>query len=81
MSRTLVVPLSRDPEELVRQVGEQARATGAVFTGDARSGRFAALGVEGSYAVSGAEVSVTVTRKPAFAPWGLVEAELRKFFS
>lgn len=81
MPRTLVVPLSRDPEELVRQAREMARAAGAVFEGDARSGRFAAQGVEGAYAVSEAEVRLTVTRKPSFAPWGLVETELRKFFS
>lgn len=81
MTKTFSAPLRRAPEELVASAREHARAAGAVFEGDAASGRFAARGVEGTYAVAEGQVQVTVTRMPLMAPWGLVENELRKFFS
>ncbi|MEW5774204.1 MAG: hypothetical protein AB1916_11850 [Thermodesulfobacteriota bacterium] len=81
MVKSFAAPLARDPEALVAAAREQARAAGALFEGDAAAGRFAARGVEGTYEVAGGQVRVTVTRMPAFAPWSLVEGELRKFFS
>jgi hypothetical protein len=81
MVKTFTAPLTRSPEELVAAAREEARAHGALFEGDAAAGRFAARGVEGTYAVADGQVRVTVTKMPALAPWVLVESELRKFFS
>jgi hypothetical protein len=80
MTKTFSAPLIRDPEDLVAAAREQARAVGALFEGDAAAGRFAARGVEGTYAVAEGQVRVTVTRMPMLAPWSIVESELRKFF-
>jgi len=81
MVKSFTTPLVREPAELLAAAQAQARAVGALFEGDADSGRFAARGVEGVYAVSDGQVRVTVTRMPVLAPWVLVENELRKFFS
>lgn len=81
MDRSFTTPLARDPEAMLAAAREQARAAGAQFAGDAAAGRFAARGVEGTYAVADGQVRVTVTRMPALLPWSLVESELRKFFS
>ncbi len=80
MSHTFSVALSEDPETLVGRARHTARQAGASFEGDAASGRFAAMGVEGGYAVQDGQVVVTVTRKPSLAPWPMVEAKLRGFF-
>ena len=81
MSHSFSVALSEAPETLVQRARRAAIQAGADFTGDASSGSFSAMGVEGGYAVSGDRVVVTVTRKPAMAPWSMVEARLRGFFS
>lgn len=81
MSKTFTAPLTRDPEALVAEARKQAQAAGAHFEGDAASGRFSGQGVEGTYAVADGQVRVTVTKMPMLAPWGLVENQLRKFFS
>lgn len=81
MVKTFTAPLNCPPEDLVAAARTQARAAGAQFEGDAAAGRFAARGVEGTYAVADGQVRVTVTRMPLLAPWSMVESELRKFFS
>lgn len=81
MSRSFSVDLTEAPETLLQRARRAALDAGADFIGDSASGRFAAMGVEGGYAVEDGQVVVTVTRKPALAPWPLVEAKLRGFFS
>jgi len=81
MTRTFSVALSEEPETLVERARQAALRAGATFTGDADAGSFSAMGVEGGYAIRDGQVVVTVTRKPALAPWSMVEAKLRGFFA
>ncbi len=81
MAQTFTVDLDETPETIVERARLAARKAGADFEGDAASGRFAAMGVEGGYSIQDGRVVVTVTRKPALAPWGMVEAKLRGFFA
>ena len=80
MSHTFSIPMTEDPETLVAKARRTATEAGADFAGDAASGRFAAMGVEGGYEVRDGRVVVTVTRKPGLAPWSMVESKLRGFF-
>ena len=81
MSKSFRMPLKEEPAVLVERARKLAEDSGADFSGDASSGRFAAKGVEGEYAVEGDTITVTVTRKPIVAPWSLVETKVKEFFS
>ncbi len=81
MSKSFRMPLKEEPAALVERARKLAEDAGADFSGDATSGQFAAKGVEGEYAVEGDSITVTVTRKPMVAPWSMVEAKVKQFFS
>jgi hypothetical protein len=59
-------------------------AEGGMFSGNESAGRFAgptSVGtVEGTYAVNGNVVRVTITSKPMLAPCGAIEARIRGYF-
>ena len=50
----------------------------ADFKGNETSGSFSASGVKGVYRMEGEIVTVTVTEKPFYVPWPLVESELKR---
>lgn len=57
-------------------------AEGGDLDGDTSSGTFSGKGVYGSYsAVSGGKVRVTITKKPFYAPDGIIESKVREFFA
>jgi uncharacterized protein (DUF697 family) len=80
MSRTLEVRLAGDADGVVERAKEAARKHGAEFVGDRFAGRFNGNGVEGHYAIRGDIATVTIDKKPDFAPWPLVESGIRGFF-
>lgn len=73
------VPEGESAEALLKRAQDAARAAGIALVGDARGGSFRGT-AEGSYVVSGRLIRVTVTRKPGFVPWGVIEGSLRKVF-
>ena len=81
MSKSFTMPLNDEPAALVERARKLAEDSGAEFSGDESSGRFAAKGVEGEYVVEADSITVTVTRKPMGAPWSLVESKVKEFFT
>lgn len=81
MSKRFSFPIAGDPETLLERARAAAAQAGVTLAGDAAAGTFEGSGVEGSYAVDGGTIVVTVERKPFIAPWGMVERTLRDFFS
>lgn len=67
--------------DILARAREAARGAGITISGDDAGGRFKGT-AEGSYKVDEAErrVTVEVTSKPSFVPWGMVEGALRKVF-
>ncbi len=81
MARTFSVNVTEDPNTLVTRAEKVATENGAAFRGDTTSGSFSGRGVRGTYQIQGRTVTVTITDKPLFVPWGVVESMVRGFFS
>jgi hypothetical protein len=77
----IVVDEGSTASDILTRAREAARGAGITINGDDASGRFKGT-AEGSYSVDEANrlVTVEVTNKPSFVPWGLVEGALRKVF-
>lgn len=79
--RSFSLPLPLSPDFLARKAAETARANGFQFDGDGRTGTFAGMGIEGIYETTVDRLVVTIHRKPAIAPWAMIESRLTDFFS
>jgi len=64
----------------VSEAKKVAKENGATFRGDTTSGSFSGKGVKGRYKIDGGTVKVTITDKPALAPWSTVESKVKEFF-
>ncbi len=72
--------MTGDDDKRYDRARQGAAAQGLTLTGDALMGKFAGSGLEGTYVVSGATLTVAVAKKPFFASWETVEAQLRTLF-
>jgi len=80
-SKSFTIHLNDDPDALVTKAQQAAGIYNATLTGDANSGTFVGNGVEGDYEIKGQILTVTITRKPAFVPWSLVESIVKGLFT
>lgn len=78
MPRTFSLISVKDPGTLVARARRVAIENGADFRGNEASGSFSASGVKGVYRREGKVVSITITEKPFYVPWPLVESELNR---
>lgn len=81
MAKSFTVALGGSPAVLVQKAQAVAREAGASFQGDEASGRFRGSGVVGQYRIEGGQMTITITSKPFYAPWSLVESKVRSFFA
>jgi hypothetical protein len=81
MARSFQVKLTDSSEALVEKAKKVAAETNATFSGDTQAGSFSGDGVEGSYTINGDTVTVTISTKPFYAPWFVVESRVREFFT
>ncbi|MEE9450747.1 MAG: hypothetical protein V3V72_11900 [Ignavibacteriaceae bacterium] len=76
--------LETDPAETIEKVKVKIEQAGGMFNGDRNEGKFSLptpVGViEGSYNVTADELKIDITKKPAFLPCSMLEAELKKRF-
>lgn len=73
------IPDDVDVDALLAKAGEAARNNGIALTGDANGGAFKGM-AEGSYTVEDRTLVVNITKKPALAPWSMVETAVRRVF-
>lgn len=81
MNDTFTIEFTGDPEVLFARAQSVATQRGALFEGDSTSGTFFGQGVSGSYQREGQQLVVTVSNKPLFVPWILIENRIRSFFT
>jgi len=78
------IPVPGDLPAALSRVRAAIVAEGGMFSGDESAGRFAGStpvgSIEGTYAVKGNVVRVSITSKPMLAPCGAIEARIRKYF-
>lgn len=68
-------PLRRAPEAILDRIVTLAQDK-VVVSGNGLRGHFTGM-FEGMYAVNGSNASITITRKPMFLSWSLVDEGLR----
>jgi hypothetical protein len=78
MSRTFSMVSAQDPGALLTRARRVATNNNATFSGNETAGSFSGSGFKGLYKMNGKSVTVTITQKPFYAPWPLVESELEK---
>ncbi len=81
MGRTFTVEIEGDPAVLIARAEALAKANGIRFSGDGDAGVFSGMGAAGSYQRRGQDLTITVDKKPIFVSWGMIEAQLKEFFS
>jgi hypothetical protein len=79
------LPLKGDVEQLLAKVAQAVTEHGGQFSGDGKGGKFSGktlLGeVHGKYVIDNDAVSISILRKPAMVPMGMIEKEIRGFFA
>ncbi len=80
MSRTFKISVKQPPELLLSKAQEMALKNAVNFVADAAEGRFSGRGLEGNYRFEQDTLIVTVTKKPPFVTWAMVEKMLHRLF-
>jgi len=80
MTRSVTGALPLPAPELLEKARDAAARNQVALEGDELAGKFSGHGFEGRYLVRGAEITLTVTRKPFIMPWFLVEQALQRLF-
>lgn len=60
-------------------IRKKASEKNGVVKGDSTSGTITGNGITSSYTIEGNSISITVTEKPSFIPWELVEKKLNDY--
>ena len=85
MAHSFTIALAHDIASVLKHVESAVAENGGRFWGDAEKGNFQGSTVvgpiKGEYcAVSDNEITITITDKPFFVPYEMIEAEIRKYF-
>lgn len=78
------LPLPADAAGAIAKMQALIQKEGGAFSGSEEAGRFSGntpVGtIEGTYAVVGDKLRITITSKPMMAPCSMIEARIRGFF-
>ncbi len=80
MSEGFSFQLTQAPEQAIDKAKAAAEKEGASFEGDAAEGKFSAMGVVGTYRISGNVVEVDISERPFFAPLSIIESKIKSLF-
>lgn len=78
MSKSFQITLGKTPEEAI--TAAKANQLGIVFSGDTSSGSLNGMGIVGSYAIDGSEITVNIEEKPFLVSWDMIDGQLKQFF-
>lgn len=86
MPHSFTVTLCDEISAVLERVESEITSKGGSFEGDTERGSFAGrslLGViKGEYrGITEIEIRITITGKPFAVPYGMIESEIRKYFS
>ncbi len=86
MAHTFTVSISDDITEVLGRVESEIAGSGGTFSGDREKGVFqgnSIMGqIRGDYlALSGNEIRISITDKPFFVSYSMIEGEIKKYFS
>ena len=78
--KQFTVDLTKPVDDFLSEAQQVAKENNATLTGDSQSGQFSHEKVKGTYKIENSVAHVTITKKPWYAPWSVVESEVRSFF-
>ena len=83
--KPFTVTVAGDVAAAIAKARQQITAQGGTFSDDANAGsvslKIPVLGtIRGEYAVSGQNLTITITDRPFLAPCGTIEERIRQFF-
>jgi hypothetical protein len=86
MAHTFKVALGEEISSVLKRVESAITGNGGTFQGDAEKGSFhgnSVMGpIRGEYcSLAGNEIRITITGKPFIVPYGMIESEIKKYFS
>jgi hypothetical protein len=81
LQRSFTFSFQGDPAQLVMRAKQAATQNQAQFAGDEHSGNFSGNGVAGVYTVEDNTVTVTINRKPFYAPMAMIQKRVQEFFA
>ena len=80
-NKSFDVKMSQSAEIMIEKAWAAAMEIGGTFIGDVKSGSFEGKGIVGDYVINGDIVTVTISHKPWYAPFSMVESKVREFFA
>lgn len=85
MAHSFEIPFEGTPESIIEKAKQTIAGARGTLTGSGADGQFTVpspIGdVSGNYSVEGNTLKVTITDKPVFAPYSMIEDALRKYLS
>lgn len=82
MACSFTIPFNGSPDALVANIQRKILSGNGVFGGDENTGTFSiqAMGaaIEGSYGISGTEISINIHKKPFFVGCSMIESYVRE---
>lgn len=80
MSRSVSGELPMPIEEAIEKLEHLAEKYSVQFKGDKNKGFAKGKGFHITYEMQGKHCTLTVTKKPVFIPWSVIEKQLAKLF-
>lgn len=80
MAMTVKVTVKGDVGKVLDDVKKLAAQKDIKFTGDTSKGSFSGSGIAGTYAISGQDITITITDKPWYAPESAVKQAILDWF-
>jgi len=80
MAKTFSYKISVSPGVVVSKVKAALQPHGVVVRGNTKSGNFNGK-ISGNFTFADSKVNVTITKKPFFFTWSLVESHINKFIA
>ena len=85
MAHTFEIPFKGDPESIINRAKSTIEKAEGTLEGNAAQGNFqvpSMIGeVKGSYTIENSNLVVTITDKPVFAPYSMIEDALKKYLA
>jgi len=80
MALTVKVTVKGAIADVLEQVKKEAAKNDVKFTGDTSGGGFSGEGIAGTYSVKGQEITINVTKSPAWVPDFVVKQKIVDWF-
>lgn len=75
---TIDIPAGTDPDLLVESIKQTLASAGGALTYHNKSGSFVVKGVSGGFTVNNSNISITLSNKPWYVSYSVIESYIRK---